>query len=273
VDERAKIRTALILIKRIAKKIVDSILSDKDESAPNVPENPERRSSSVHPWRLCPAGQHWRRPHLRHIESKKISVTGHCVTSPGGKEWFHGEEFQEIAQRYFSGLEKKFQPKGDTLGYPDGNKFDISIGGWTRFWNEVLRPDTPLDPNWVKALMATESGFENVPPTKSKQGPARGVLQVTENTRKILADKKGEVKDHYIEVSAEELENPDINIATALRWLHHKKHLLEKKLKRPVTWEEAIHDYKGIRNQIGKHARSNKIDQELNRFYEKLKNE
>ena len=37
--------------------------------------------------------------------------------------------------------------------------FDAFIAGWTKYWNEVLRPGEPLDVNFVKALIATESSF------------------------------------------------------------------------------------------------------------------
>jgi hypothetical protein len=40
-----------------------------------------------------------------------------------------------------------------------------------KYWNEVLKPETPLDPNLVKALIATESAFEKnsgIKPRKKK---------------------------------------------------------------------------------------------------------
>ena len=43
--------------------------------------------------------------------------------------------------------------------FDDANKYDVLIRGWVRYWNEIFQPKNPLDPNLVKALMATESSF------------------------------------------------------------------------------------------------------------------
>jgi len=55
-----------------------------------------------------------------------------------------------------------------------------------------MNPDVPLDPNLVKALIASESGFE---PTqlanKKNSNSARGLMQVTNDSRKLLGG------DHY----------------------------------------------------------------------------
>lgn len=56
----------------------------------------------------------------------------------------------------------------------------------------IFNLDDPLDPNLVKALIATESGFRIDPKTNKI---ARGIMQVRNTTRKYLADIKGELKN------------------------------------------------------------------------------
>lgn len=67
------------------------------------------------------------------------------------------------------------------------------IAGWTKYWNEVLLPKDNLDPNLVKALIATESGFNPDAKIKvgKKAGYARGLMQVTDWALNILKDEGG----------------------------------------------------------------------------------
>lgn len=48
-------------------------------------------------------------------------------------------------------------------------------------------------------------------------------MQITDQTRKILADEKGEVKDHYLTLTSADASNPDVAICAAIRWLFHKR--------------------------------------------------
>ncbi len=41
----------------------------------------------------------------------------------------------------------------------------------------------------------------------------------------------------------------NLSIGAGLRWLHRKKELLESRLRREVTWDETIRDYKGLRGK------------------------
>jgi len=93
--------------------------------------------------------------------------------------------------------------------------------------NEVLHPEELLDPNLIKALIATESSFNHKAVANEKKPKiiARGLLQVREDSRQILADQKGELKKHFIIVpSGEDLYDPNINICAGIRWLFHKKY-------------------------------------------------
>ena len=137
--------------------------------------------------------------------------------------------------------------------------------------HEIFKPEEPLDPNLVKALIANESDFKSGSGNTSREGKVTGLIQLTEKTRKILADQKGELKDFLITVSKDEIKDPNVNICSGIRWLFHKKNLVSHHLKREATWMEAISEYKGIRTQLGKVKRADDIMREVEENYKHLK--
>ncbi|MCK5074320.1 MAG: transglycosylase SLT domain-containing protein [Bacteriovoracaceae bacterium] len=227
-----------------------------------------------HPWRKCPIGEHWVREHERKIGVSEKNLDGvtiveaHCRKNPSHHEIFVADELHEIAKKYFKNV--KTMPKADKLGYPHGNDFDELIGGWTQFWNDIFNPKEPLDPNLIKVLIASESSFDVNISANSTIGKARGLIQVTEQTRKILTDQDGELKDFLITLSKKEFYDPNLNLAAGIRWLFHKQYLASHRLKREATWMEAIAEYKGILSQLGKVKRSDEIMQKLKERYKRL---
>lgn len=139
------------------------------------------------------------------------------------------------------------------------------------FGTKSLTHWSPLAPDFLKALVATESGFDTPRDVQSKVGPARGLIQITEQTRRILQDPKGELKDYLIEMTVEESRDPEVNIAAGTRWLYHKKQLANRRLKREATWEEAVAEYKGILPVLGKNPKSDRIMQALRDYLKHLK--
>jgi hypothetical protein len=121
-------------------------------------------AKKVHPWRLCEYGQCAERQHgrtipvsQRHPDGKTL-VHFYCKDIESGKDVLVELEMQSIASEYFSHLAGP--PKADDLGFKaDGNAYDMFIRGWTKYWNEVLKPVDALDSDLVKALIASESGF------------------------------------------------------------------------------------------------------------------
>ncbi len=162
-------------------------------------------------------------------------------------------------------------PTPYNLGFSNGNEFDLPIAGWTKFWNDIFQPKISLDPNLVKALVASESGFRTKVQLPSKAGPARGLIQVTEQARKILGNSEGELRDFLITITKEQVNEPNTNIASGIRWLFHKKELAKHRLKREATWEEAIAEYKGILNQLGKIEKADSIMEKLQDYYTRLR--
>ncbi len=229
--------------KRKKKRLIAAKKTGKTAAA--TPKAP----TEYHPWRLCPAGQHWVREHPLTVPVSdknpdgETTRGGHCHGNPSHRDQFYRDEMNKIAEKYFSGLEGA--PSNDDLDFDNGNAFDELIRGWTKYWNETLNPKEKLDPNLVKALIATESSFDPSKTNRQKgTNRAIGLMQVTDGTRKILGDEKGELKDRLVNVSDKDALNPNLNIAAGIRWLFHKKRLASSKLGREATWEDAVAEYK-----------------------------
>ena len=278
-------RLANSALRKLIKEGLDKIFNKKGvrEKIPVPPPPSEPEAPKTHPWRLCPIGEHWVVTHDLNVpvSSKgpayKTLRQGHCRTNSGKREVYTAQEFREIAHRYFEGLrsDPESMPIPDKLGFDDGssngNLYDLSIAGWVKFWNETLKPDRPVTPDFIKALIATETGFRIYPDTPSGDGPARGPLQITEATRKILHHDPGkELRNHLIELTIEESRETESNIAAGVRWLYHKRHLLESRIKREASWEEASAEYKGTFQQIGKNDTADKAMGYLKEYHRKL---
>lgn len=214
------------------------------------------------PWRSCPIGEYWVKRHPKHLKTGKITDhDGHCRRNSSGKDLLMGEEIDLIISNE---LFKKPKVKVTTnnLGYRiNGNKYDDLISGWTAYWNDVFKLDNPLHPNYVKVLMATESSFlsKSKASNQSKDiGAARGLIQLTEQTYKILKNHKGELKDHLVELDENELWEPNKNIAASIRWLFRKRETAKSTLKREPSWEEVLWDYKGVLKSNTAYAKDQK---------------
>lgn len=242
----------------------------KIESARKA-KTPGPAPAESHPWRLCPAGEHWVNSHsLRVPPSEKNPLgslttrSGHCRGNPSLKDSLYADEISEIFRENFEKLTGS--PSPNNLGFKNGNDFDSPIRGWTKYWNEVFRPNEPLDPDLVKALIATESGFRSdvvvkVGKTKNR---ARGLMQVTDESQKILGDPKGELRDHLVHVDQEDMSDPNQNICAGVRWLFRKKQIADAEAKRELTWLEAIQKYKAEK-------KGSKLINRVIDYYEKLK--
>jgi hypothetical protein len=182
----------------------------------------------------------------------------HCANNPLGKnkkeikDILSFEELQIITKAEFSDL--KGAPKAKVLDYPRSDEFDPLIRGWVLYWNEMFEPKDVLDPNLVKALIASESSFEpdainykNSP----KIGPARGLMQLTDDTLQILYGHKIELKDHFIYLSHTTVMDSSANICAGIRWLFQKKACAQERYAKVdpnhiVSWDDAVAEYKGV---------------------------
>ncbi len=228
----------------------------------------------IHLWRACPYGQHWVTRHPRLPVGRQLQdVDGHCRKNPGGKDRLDGDEIYSLSllpEFQSSTPRPKKYPGNERIESPD--QFDSFISGWCKYWNEVLKPDVPIDPNFVKALMESESRFNPsaFAGNKGNIGPARGLIQITEQTWRILKDRKGELKDHYIDLKKEELFEPSKNICAAIRWLFRKREILQKRLSRSPSWVETIVEYKGLGPGLKKSGtKSLKVMKDFEMFYKR----
>lgn len=206
------------------------------------------------PMRVCPYGESWVRRHDRMSKNGKLEdVDGHCRKNRGGKDVLYSDEIRFISStKAFLFSNTKICPYRGNEHILMPNQYDQLIVGWCNYWNQIFNPKILIDPNFVKALIFSESRFDSKSFNKNskKIGLARGLVQITESTLKILKDRKGEIKDHYIDLKKEDLFDPSLNICAAIRWLFRKNEILEKRLKRTPEWVEVIVEYKGLGNQL-----------------------
>lgn len=151
------------------------------------------------------------------------------------------KEIDKIVKGY--DLKKIIHPKSNRLSYSDSDKYDELMAIWTDYFNKKFPSDSLLDPDVVKALIGSESGFD-IDPINPQ---AFGIAQITKQTFKALQDPKGEVKEFtFTKFILKDLKDPKIAIPMAIRWLFRKKRLAQGKLGREPSAEEIILEYKGL---------------------------
>lgn len=236
----------------------------------------------IHPWRLCPIGKHYVRTHSENISPSKKHPDGmiitrewHCAKNPSHKNHQNKniptndiltfDELQIIVSKNFTDLEGP--PKTHILKFPKADEFDSLIRGWVIYWNKIFNAKDPLDPNLVKALIASESSFnpEAANPTNNGTGIARGLMQLTDDTLDRLNGHKAELKDHFIHLAHNKVTDPAANICSGVRWLFMKyagarERIAKANLTRQATWDDGVAEYKGILKGIieGKKLRPKK---------------
>lgn len=134
---------------------------------------------------------------------------------------------KEVATENFNhnteGL-RKVDWKSRIWKFKDQNKYDDLIRGWTKYWNDIFSSKDPLDPNLVKALIATESEFKPNTIVKIPKDIARGLMQMMDSTRKYLSDPKyKELRNHLVNITDKDALDPNFNIAAGIRWLFRKR--------------------------------------------------
>jgi hypothetical protein len=245
------------------------------KTAKRIKKKQPEKNPPLHPWRVCPYGEHSVVTHELHIRPSKAHPNGivvprhfHCAKNPSHKDQLYPNEINDIAEQHFSDLKNRPCPLPLRYGSV-GSKYDDFIAGWTQYWNEVLDPTEPLDPNIVKALVATESSFiADKMANDKKPNSARGLTQITNDTRKTLDNVNGEIKDHYVTATREELNDPNVNICAGVRWLFHKQFLASNRLKRSASWPEAVYEYKGLSSKKVTKAEIDRIKRIFNESYE-----
>jgi soluble lytic murein transglycosylase-like protein len=195
-----------------------------------------------------PLGQTIVDRHMRHIDGQYLDLN--------------------LIYETFKNYEKKnsLYPAKGKLNLPNEDRYDDYIAIWVDYFNKKLNLKSPLDPDMIKALIASESTFNH----NAVNAKATGLTQITTDTLKILQDLDGESKDFvFKDIRRKDLKNPNTSIALGVRWLAYKKSYVEKVLKRTATSDEVIQAYKGILND--KSTDANDIMKKYRMFYGKLK--
>lgn len=129
--------------------------------------------------------------------------------------------------------------------YKESDDYDELIAVWSDYFKKKFNTENPIDPDVIKALIASESSFK--PDPKGNRKIARGLTQITKGTHKILQDPKGETKEFIFKnIRQKDLVDPNASIPMAIRWLYRKQQTAASKLKRIPTHEDIILEYKGL---------------------------
>ena len=185
------------------------------------------------------------RQHSMHVPVSKKNPTGITIREKHIRNlkgtYLDSSEIENIFKNY----DKKLitYPTKKALNQPNSDEFDDTIAVWCDYFNKKFNTNPPLEPNLIKALIASESDFVMNP----KNPKATGITQITNETLNVLQDPDGEVNDFIFKnIRKKDLKNPDIAIPMAIRWLSRKKRLAEGKLGRTASAEEIILEYKGL---------------------------
>ncbi|MCM2280951.1 MAG: transglycosylase SLT domain-containing protein [Bdellovibrionaceae bacterium] len=153
---------------------------------------------------------------------------------------------EEIASTFKSYDKSKivFPSVGTIKEFKSPDSYDDLIAVWVDYFNKTLKVEPPLDPDVLKALIASESGFRKDPPGNPT---AIGFAQITRETFEIVQDPRGEAKQFiFNKIRLKDLKDPNIAVPIAARWLSRKKVIAKSKLGRDPTAEEIILEYKGL---------------------------
>lgn len=210
------------------------------------------------------------REHPMHVPVSEKNPTGVTIRDKHQRRlkgtYLDLNEIEEIFKKY----DKKniVYPTRGKLSQPNSDSYDEVIAVWCDYFNKKFGTNPPLEPDVVKALLASESDFRLDPPNPL----AAGIAQIIPETFKELQNPQGEVSDFiFKDIRKKDLKNPSIAIPMAVRWLSRKKRLAEGKLGRSANAEEIILEYKGLLKSTTDFKK--KALEKFRREYDKLKSE
>lgn len=186
------------------------------------------------------------RAHTMHVPVSKKNPSGLTIRDRHQRRLkgtsLNRDEIETVLKNY--NRKNSVYPTKGRLPQPDSDKYDDVIAVWVDYFNKKFNATQPLDPDVVKALIASESDFRKDPPGNPK---ATGIIQITPETFQYLQDPKGEAKEFiFKDIRKKDLKDPSINIPMGIRWLFRKNATARAKLGREPTHEELILEYKGL---------------------------
>jgi hypothetical protein len=208
--------------------------------------------------------------HPMHVPVSRKNPTGITTRHQHKRRVYASKTVDELKEIFANYAKKKliYPTAGRLQNFQNSDQFDEIIAVWCDYFNQkfpTTPPEAPLDPNIIKALIASESEFKiNV-----KNKNAHGIAQITTSTLKILQDPDGEAKDFlFKDIRQKDLYDPEIAIPLATRWLFRKKGTATNRLGHAPSTEELILEYKGLlQSNTGYH---NNALNSFRKAYEKL---
>ena len=220
--------------------------------------------------KICPIGSIFVKGHHKTIDNREHYWKAHCRKVKIRKDILNSDEIQEI---YRVNKEQKLTlPKAYSFGAKNGLKYDSLISFWVEYWNRVFNVKTNITVGLVKTLMMSESTFgkKATAKTHNRPGSAIGLLQITDYTLKLIQLNSKELTNHRFKITRDDLFNPTVNVAVAIRWLYRKRQIAKYYLKKEPSALQLAEEYKGIRND--KSLKANKQRTSFKKLWKEYKN-
>ncbi len=198
--------------------------------------------------KICPIASVYVRAHAKIINGKKHLWKAHCRKIKHRKHVLNGDEIKEIYDQ--NSKAKLKYPKSYNFRAANGTKYDHLIAFWVEYWRRTFGIDSNITSGFVKTLMMSESTFGKSATTKThnRSGNAIGLLQITDYTLKLIQVDSSEMRDHRFKIKRDDLFDPVVNVAVAVRWLYRKREIAKYYLKKEPSFLQLAEEYKGIRN-------------------------
>ncbi len=198
--------------------------------------------------KICPIGSIFVKAHNKTIGGREHYWKAHCRKVKSKKYILNSDEIKEIYQA--SKKQKITIPKAYTFGAKNGLKYDHVIAFWVEYWNRVFNIKSNITVGLVKTLMMSESTFGKMATAKTynRPGAAIGLLQLTDYTLKLVQLNSKELRNHRFKLTRDDLFDPIVNVAVAVRWLYRKRQIAKYHIKKEPNALQLAEEYKGIRN-------------------------
>lgn len=222
--------------------------------------------------KICPTGTIFVKSHYKTINGKKYFWEAHCRKSKNiRKSIYNGDEIREIYNQY-KGARYKLPKSYNFKSGRKGNQYNDLIGFWVSYWENIFKIKSNISVDFVKVLMMTESTFgkKAIAVTHNRPGNAIGLLQITDYTLGLIQENSKELRNHQFKINREDLFDPVVNIAVAVRWIYRKRQIARYYLKKEPTPLQLAEEYKGIRND--KSVKAKKQRDTFSKYWKEYKN-
>ncbi len=136
------------------------------------------------------------REHPMHVPISGKNPTGETIRDQHLRRlvgtFLDADEISSIFKSY-NRKSITYPTRGKLPKYINADNYDDVIAVWADYFNKKFNADPLLDPDVIKALLASESSFN--PNPLSNRKIALGIAQITKSTLKIMLDPNGEIKD------------------------------------------------------------------------------